>query len=113
MTVFCLMENLGLIAEIKTPPRVHNMQLKLIPPHLSASFDAHLSAERIRGAREAFIVALVLFASAGILDIWMAPSVLFEIWALRAFIILLLSGLLWSTWFPFFIQRYVEMPMHK
>ena len=87
------------------------MQLKLIPPHLSASFDAHLSAERIRGSRDAFIVALVLFASAGILDIWMAPSVLFEIWALRAFVILLLSGLLWSTWFPFFIQRYVQLVM--
>ncbi len=85
------------------------MQPKVIPTHLSAAFDAHLSDERIRSAREGCVVALVLFASFGVLDIWAAPSALVEVWSLRAFVVLLLTGLLCSTWFPFFLKHYVPL----
>lgn len=82
---------------------------KNFPIHLNASFNAHLTGERIRSAREGCVVALVLFASFGILDIWAASSALTEVWSLRAFVVVLLSGLLWTTWFPFFLKRYVPL----
>jgi diguanylate cyclase (GGDEF)-like protein len=66
----------------------------------------HLTGERIRSAREGCMVALVLFAAFGVLDIWAATSALKEVWTLRAFVVVLLLGLLWSTWFPFFLKRY-------
>jgi diguanylate cyclase (GGDEF)-like protein len=69
----------------------------------------HLTGERIRSAREGCVVALVLFAAFGVLDIWAATSALVEVWTLRAFVVLLLLGLLWSTWFPFFLKRYVPL----
>ena len=85
------------------------MQHNVIPSHLRASFNTHLTHERIRSAREGCIVALVLFTSFGVLDIWAASSALTEVWSLRAFVVVLLLGLLWSTWFPLFLKRYVPL----
>jgi diguanylate cyclase (GGDEF)-like protein len=80
-----------------------------IPLQLQSSYAEHLSGERIHSVREGCIVALLLFAAFGILDIWAIPSALSSVWLIRGFIVLILLGLYWSTRFPFFLKRYVPL----
>ncbi|MBE0622782.1 MAG: GGDEF domain-containing protein [Burkholderiales bacterium] len=85
------------------------MRTHPIPVQLRASFEAHLAEERIRSTREGCVLASVLYALFGILDIWAIPTALQEVWLIRTIAVIMLLGYYWSTHFPFFIKRYVPL----
>ncbi len=80
-----------------------------IPVHLRAAFEANLAEERLRGMRESCVLAVVLYALFGILDIWAIPSALHEVWLIRSIVVVMLATLYWSTHFPFWRKRYVPL----
>lgn len=80
-----------------------------IPSQLRESFQEHLAEERIRSTREISILASVLYLLFGVLDIWAIPSVLKEVWTVRAVVVLAMMGFLWATWYRFFLKYYASL----
>jgi diguanylate cyclase (GGDEF)-like protein len=85
------------------------MRQYFIPSHLRASFEEHLDGERIRSAREVCVLASVLYVLFGVLDTWAIPSALREVWTVRAAVVLVIMGFLWTTRFPFFLKHYAPL----
>ena len=85
------------------------MHANPIPRHLRAAFEANLADERVRSMRESCVLSVILYSLFGILDVWAIPSALHEVWLIRAIVVLMLVGLIRSTYFPFFTRHYVPM----
>lgn len=71
-----------------------------------AAFQVELGPEKIATTRVSSVLAIVLYASFGILDIWAIPSSLGLVWTIRALVIAVLCGILLATFRPFFVARY-------
>lgn len=73
------------------------------------AFERDLGGQRIRNARVLAVMGGILYALFGLLDWWAIPSALWEVWAIRAIVVIWLAGLYWLTGTAFFRVHYATV----
>lgn len=73
------------------------------------AFERDLGGQRIRNARVLAVMGGILYALFGLLDWWAIPSALWEVWAIRAIVVIWLAGLYWLTRTAFFRVHYATV----
>jgi diguanylate cyclase (GGDEF)-like protein len=81
------------------------------PSNLEADYQTDLGPEKIRVLRQTCALAIILYASFGILDMWAIPSAYLQVWAIRSVVVMISMLLIgWANWWPHaLLSQYVTV----
>jgi diguanylate cyclase (GGDEF)-like protein len=78
---------------------------------LDPAFSAELAPEKLWNARVACVIAAVLYSLFGIIDLWMIPSALHLVWAIRAVVVIITLVALLLTRHEQFLLNYEKFAL--
>ncbi len=88
------------------PAWLRPLRASRFEPELELAYQRHLEPVKLRLARQACLLALLLVASFAVLDQWAVPSAAGTVLGIRASLLAFVAGLLVFTWHPAFMRRY-------